>query len=119
MIQPPAADLILRPVIKRRSPLTEAQWMTYIDEEGRVLNEKEIKTVVFAGGIDPSIRGEVWKYLLGFYPWSSTMVERKEIRDAKIEEYYKMKLQWRSISPKQESRFAAFKQRKDLIGISL
>ena len=27
-----------------------------------------------------------------------------------------MKLQWRSLSALQESRFAAFKQRKDLIG---
>ena len=62
------------------------------------------------------IRSEVWKFLLGYYPWESTLVERKELRDQKVEEYFRMKLQWRSLSAKQESRFAAFKQRKDLIG---
>ena len=59
----------------------------------------------------------MWKFLLGYYPWETTIVERKELRDQKVEEYFRMKLQWRSLSAKQETRFAAFKQRKDLIGI--
>lgn len=58
----------------------------------------------------------MWKFILGYYPWKSTQVERKELRDKKVEEYYRMKLQWRSLSAIQESHFAAFKQRKDLIG---
>ncbi len=70
-------------------------------------------------GIDPSIRSEVWKFLLGYYPWSSSLVERKELRDAKKEEYYRMKLQWKTFSVDQESRFAPYKQRKDLIGMSV
>lgn len=41
--------------------------------------------------------------------------ERKEYRDRKLEQYYRMKLQWRTLSNEQESRFSAFKQRKDLI----
>ena len=74
---------------------------------------------MFLQGIEPSLRSEVWKFLLGYYPWESTLVERKELRDSKVEEYFRMKLQWRSLSNDQESRFAAFKQRKDLIGKSL
>lgn len=30
-------------------------------------------------GITPSLRKEVWKFLLGFYPWNSTAKEREEI----------------------------------------
>lgn len=30
-------------------------------------------------GIAPSLRKEVWKFLLGFYPWNSTMKERDDI----------------------------------------
>lgn len=46
-----------------------------------------------------------------------THAERKDYRDGKVEDYYRMKLQWRSLSSEQESRFAALKQRKDLIGV--
>ena len=45
-----------------------------------------------------------------------TQNERKELRETKVEDYYRMKLQWRTLSVDQESRFAAYKQRKDLIG---
>lgn len=139
VIQPPVADLIPRPKITRSNHLTELEWLTYIDDEGRIENSKEIRRKIFAGviwtssvpstiwkvirmflqGIEPSLRSEVWKFLLGYYPWESTLVERKELRDSKVEEYFRMKLQWRSLSNDQESRFAAFKQRKDLIGKSL
>lgn len=30
-------------------------------------------------GITPSLRKEVWKFLLGFYPWTSTTREREDI----------------------------------------
>lgn len=30
-------------------------------------------------GIKPSLRKEVWKFLLGFYPWNSTTKEREDI----------------------------------------
>ena len=66
-------------------------------------------------GVDPAIRSEVWKFVLGYFPWAMTHAERKEHRDRQVEEYYRMKLQWHSLSADQESRFAAFKQRKDLI----
>ena len=62
------------------------------------------------------LRKEVWKYLLGYYPWNSTIAEREAIRKKKVEEYYTMKLQWKSMTPGQEDRFTGFKDRKSLIG---
>jgi hypothetical protein len=115
LIQPPVADLIARPNISRSQPLNETEWKGYFDDEGRVSNVQEIKSKIFSGGIKDDIRSEVWKFLLGYYPWHMTQTERKELRDAKVEDYYRMKLQWRTLSADQESRFAAFKQRKDLI----
>lgn len=115
LIQPPVADLIPRPKTTRGQPLTEKEWEAYFDEEGRIAKSLEIRAKIFSGGIDPSIRSEVWKFLLGYYPWSSSLVERKELRDAKKEEYYRMKLQWKTFTVDQESRFAPYKQRKDLI----
>lgn len=62
------------------------------------------------------MRGEVWKFLLGYYRWEDTHAKRKELHQAKVDDYYRMKLQWRTLCVEQESRFAAYKQRKDLIG---
>lgn len=38
-----------------------------------------IYAVFISQGIVPALRKEVWKYLLGFYPWNSTAKEREDI----------------------------------------
>ena len=68
-------------------------------------------------GVEHGLRSEVWKFVLGYYPWDVTHAKRKELRQAKVDDYFRMKLQWRTLCDEQESRFAAYKQRKDLIGI--
>ena len=49
MIQPPTADLITRPCITRGQPLSEREWQTYFDEEGRIANAQEIRSKIFSG----------------------------------------------------------------------
>lgn len=66
--------------------------------------------------MNPSLRYDVWKFLLGYYPWNSTHAERMCLRKAKVEEYYNMKQQWRTMTPGQEDRFSDFRDRKSLIG---
>ncbi|XP_067010162.2 TBC1 domain family member 15 isoform X2 [Anabrus simplex] len=104
-----------RPPAPRGNPLTIDQWARYQDEEGRVREVDTVKEIIFRGGIAPGLRYEVWKYLLGYYPWDSTSVDRQNLRKQKTEEYFRMKLQWRTISPAQEERFADFRDRKSLI----
>lgn len=58
----------------------------------------------------------MWKFLLGYYPWNSTHSQRMCLRKAKVEEYYNMKQQWRTMTPGQEDRFSDFRDRKSLIG---
>ncbi|KAJ3415354.1 GTPase activating protein [Chytridiales sp. JEL 0842] len=55
---------------------------------------KDVKARIFAGGVDPRIRHEVWPFLFGFYPWDSTSSERKAILAAKREEYINLKQRW-------------------------
>lgn len=43
---------------------------------------------IFFGGIDPSIRGEVWPFLLHYYSYDSTSQEREAWRLQKRAEYY-------------------------------
>jgi len=35
-------------------------------------------------GVEPAIRTEVWKFLLGYYDWTSTYKTRTELRKKKV-----------------------------------
>uniref|UniRef100_A0A3Q0R2A2 TBC1 domain family, member 17 n=1 Tax=Amphilophus citrinellus TaxID=61819 RepID=A0A3Q0R2A2_AMPCI len=70
-----------RPDVTRGPPLDK--WEEFLDSEGRVTCPEKIKELVFRGGITPSLRKEAWKFLLGFYPWNSTAMEREDILQVK------------------------------------
>uniref|UniRef100_A0A3Q3IV06 Rab-GAP TBC domain-containing protein n=1 Tax=Monopterus albus TaxID=43700 RepID=A0A3Q3IV06_MONAL len=102
-----------RPNVTRGPPLDK--WKDFLDPEGRVKNPEIIKKLVFRGGIIPSLRNEVWKFLLGFYPWNSTAKEREDILLAKTDEYFRMKVQWKSVSEEQEMRNSLLRGYRSLI----
>ncbi|GLV33154.1 TBC1 domain family member 15/17 [Carabus blaptoides fortunei] len=104
-----------RPQIPRASPLSAEQWNSLQDMEGRIQDVDGVKQVIFRGGVSASLRNEVWKYLLGYYPWHSTREERQRIHETKNREYFNMKLQWRSMTSVQESHFSDYRERKSLI----
>lgn len=61
------------------------------------------------------MRKEAWKYLLGFFPFDLTDIERMELRDQRESEYWSMKNQWQSFTPDQERRFSKWRELKHLI----
>ncbi|XP_037544630.1 TBC1 domain family member 17 [Nematolebias whitei] len=102
-----------RPDVSRGKPLDK--WEDFLDPEGRVKDHEKIKEFVFRGGIAPTLRKEVWKFLLGFYPWNSTRKERERILQVKTDEYFKMKVQWKSVSEEQEMRNSLLRGYRSLI----
>ncbi|MCI4384752.1 hypothetical protein PGIGA_G00042320 [Pangasianodon gigas] len=107
------AELGPRPKVSRGRPLDD--WEQFLDSDGRVTNPQKVKELVFRGGIVPSLRKEVWKFLLGFYPWNSTAKEREDIVRTKTDEYFRMKVQWKSISEEQEMRNSLLRGYRSLI----
>ncbi len=65
---------------------------------------KKFKERVFSSGIEPSLRQKAWKFLLGFYPYNSTLAERSALCKAKKAEYLRMKSQWKTLNDEQASR---------------
>ena len=61
------------------------------------------------------MRKEAWKYLLGFYPFEMTDIERMELRERRESKYWTIKNQWQSFTPDQENRFAKWRELKHLI----
>jgi len=96
-------------------PINAESWKTYFDAEGRINDVNTLRKHVFYGGIADEIRGQVWKYLVGYYDFKSTTAERKKLDEEKRREYFQYKQQWTSITPKQETRFALFREKKHRI----
>ncbi|CAJ0944974.1 unnamed protein product [Ranitomeya imitator] len=70
-----------RPVIQRQAAVSEQEWESYIDSEGRVMNVNGLKKRIFFLG----------------------------------DEYFRMKLQWKSVSDDQEKRNSLLRGYRSLI----
>ncbi|EGD74853.1 hypothetical protein PTSG_07083 [Salpingoeca rosetta] len=100
---------------QRSEPLTREQWESYFADDGRVLNQSEIRKRVFAGGIDPEVRKEVWFFLLGVYPFLSTTREREVLMRTRRMEYRAMKERWQEeFEPEKHDAGDSFSAADDL-----
>ncbi|XP_074269156.1 uncharacterized protein LOC141592405 isoform X4 [Silene latifolia] len=81
----------------RQSPLTNEEWISFLDSEGRVVDSKALRKRIFYGGIVHELRDEVWPFLLGYYDYNSTYAEREYLRSVRKQDYEIIKLQWQSI----------------------
>ncbi|KAG2251903.1 hypothetical protein Bca52824_082039 [Brassica carinata] len=89
---------------RRKHALQPKQWNAFFTEEGR-LGDGGVQFLkkVRSGGVDPSIRPEVWLFLLGAYDLNSTEEERDSIRQQKQKEYENLRRQCREIHRRNEN----------------
>ncbi|XP_008790563.1 small G protein signaling modulator 2-like isoform X2 [Phoenix dactylifera] len=83
---------------KRKRALTRHQWYSFFTPEGK-LRDGGLKFLkkVRSGGVDPSIRAEVWPFLLGVYNLNSSRAERNAVRQQKRKEYEKLRRRCRRL----------------------
>ncbi|KAK9725143.1 hypothetical protein RND81_05G125000 [Saponaria officinalis] len=74
-------------VVAVNKMLKPEKWQTVFDSDGKVFGFQKALKPIILGGIDPSIRPEVWEFLLGCYALSSTKEYRKLLREARRERY--------------------------------
>ncbi|XP_028790833.1 GTPase-activating protein GYP7-like isoform X1 [Neltuma alba] len=77
---------------KRKHALSPQQWKSLFTQDGRLRDggAKFLKRVR-SGGVDPTIRAEVWPFLLGVYDLDSTKEERDVITSQNRNEYQKIR----------------------------
>ncbi|XP_063734914.1 TBC1 domain family member 25 isoform X2 [Eleginops maclovinus] len=84
------------------SPALSAARLTLpgvMDAEGRV-DESRLRMYIFKnGGVCPSERGFVWRFLFGMYPCSSTVLERFLLQEQMVVRYQVMKRKWQQFLP--------------------
>lgn len=95
-------------------PVSGERWSTFFDVEGtgRLIHLDQFREEVFYGGVEPELRKEAWKFLLGFYPADSTQEERMILTQDKLRDYRQIRAQWMTISEKQEQKFCKWRERK-------
>jgi hypothetical protein len=76
------------------------------------VDPKALKKRVFQCGVEPSLRPELWKFLLGYYKFDSTKGEREALVLSKREEYKVLQTQWQTVSEDQAKRFGKYRERK-------
>ncbi|KAL7145531.1 hypothetical protein ABFS83_07G090500 [Erythranthe nasuta] len=63
------------------------KWQATFDSDGKLFGFRKVLKMIILGGVDPSIRSEVWEFLLGCYSLSSTAEYRSQLRTARRVRY--------------------------------
>ncbi|KAJ4748673.1 Ypt/Rab-GAP domain of gyp1p superfamily protein [Rhynchospora pubera] len=82
---------------KGHKMLKPEKWQAVFDSDGKVIGFQKALKLIILGGVDPSIRGEVWEFLLGCYALNSTSEYRSQLRMARRERYQTLVKQCQSI----------------------
>ncbi|KAH8870193.1 Small G protein signaling modulator 2 [Schistosoma japonicum] len=103
----------LRIVRKKLADLVSPKFLTVDSptnaEEGQITFSEFCRHVYF-GSCDPTIRNEVWPYLLGLYPWNSTIEQVNEVNIQQKEIYTVAFNTWNRLVQhlKHDVRYASF-----------
>ncbi|XP_031262722.1 GTPase-activating protein gyp7-like isoform X2 [Pistacia vera] len=83
---------------RRKHALLAKQWKILFTPDGRLI-EGGLKFLkkVRSGGVDPSIRAEVWPFLLGVYELNSSKEERDSLSTKNRKEYESLRKECRKI----------------------
>ncbi|KAL3829201.1 hypothetical protein ACJIZ3_018003 [Penstemon smallii] len=77
----------IKVVIAISKMLKPDKWQATFDSDGKIFGFRKVLKLIILGGVDPSIRSEVWEFLLGCYTLSSTTERRRQLRTARRERY--------------------------------
>lgn len=64
----------------RHPPVTPEEWMSFQEEDGSFKRVEDLKRRIFLGGLDPQLRPEGWKLLLGVDDWKLSKDDREANR---------------------------------------
>ncbi|XP_055022279.1 TBC1 domain family member 25 isoform X2 [Boleophthalmus pectinirostris] len=85
-----------------KPPLSDAEFHWYLNSQGQLSKPEELRLRIYHGGVEPSLRKVVWRYLLNVYPDGLSGQERMDYMKRKTREYHELKSQCSSrVSPEE------------------
>jgi hypothetical protein len=85
--------------------IDETQWKNSINEFGQIINESNLRKTIFFAGIEPSLRKEIWPFLLHRYEFNSTYAERESDDSDKSQLYYQIHKRFDSMDENEKELF--------------
>ncbi|KAM4606916.1 TBC1 domain family member 25 isoform 1-T2 [Discoglossus pictus] len=98
-----------------KPPLTDAEFHTYLNHEGQLTRPEELRLRIYHGGVEPSLRKVVWRYLLNVYPDGLSGQERMNYMKCKTREYYQLKNEWKERCTQEDLEFIQGNVLKDVL----
>ncbi|CAB0038447.1 unnamed protein product [Trichogramma brassicae] len=80
-----------------RPPLADNEFRKFLDPIGQVVQSKELRAVIYFGGIEPSLRKVVWKHILNVYPDGMSGRQRIDYMKNKSQEYINLRDSWKNL----------------------
>ena len=90
------------PVKSCRPALSDKEFRSFLDNVGELVSPRELRLVIYQGGIEPQLRKVVWKHLLGVYPSGLNGRDRLEYMRQKSSEYDQLKRTWTEMFEKEK-----------------
>ncbi|XP_062975541.1 TBC1 domain family member 25 [Elgaria multicarinata webbii] len=98
-----------------KPPLSDSEFHTYLNHEGQLTKPAELRLRIFHGGVEPSLRKVVWRYLLNVYPDGLTGQERMDYMKQKTREYEQLKGEWEARASPEDLDFIRSNVLKDVL----
>ncbi|XP_028923031.1 TBC1 domain family member 25 isoform X1 [Ornithorhynchus anatinus] len=98
-----------------KPPLTDTEFHTYLNHEGQLTRPEELRLRIYHGGVEPSLRKVVWRYLLNVYPDGLTGQERMDYMKRKTREYDQLKSEWNQRASQEDLEFIRSNVLKDVL----
>ncbi|XP_006903157.1 PREDICTED: TBC1 domain family member 25-like [Elephantulus edwardii] len=98
-----------------KPPLSDAEFHMYLNHEGQLSRPEELRLRIYHGGVEPSLRKVVWRYLLNVYPDGLTGRERMDYMKRKSREYEQLKSEWAQRASPEDLEFIRSTVLKDVL----
>ncbi|KAM8934780.1 TBC1 domain family member 25 [Pelodytes ibericus] len=98
-----------------KPPLSDVEFHTYLNHEGQLTRPEDLRLRIYHGGVEPSLRKVVWRYLLNVYPDGLSGQERLDYMKCKTREYYQLKSEWRERCTSEDLEFIQGNVLKDVL----
>uniref|UniRef100_A0A4W5N375 TBC1 domain family, member 25 n=1 Tax=Hucho hucho TaxID=62062 RepID=A0A4W5N375_9TELE len=98
-----------------KPPLSDAEFHSYLNGHGQLSRPEELRLRIYHGGVEPSLRKVVWRYLLNVYPDGLTGQERMDYMKSKTREYDQLKGEWSARASPEDLEFIRGNVLKDVL----
>ncbi|KAM9344019.1 TBC1 domain family member 25 [Pholidichthys leucotaenia] len=98
-----------------KPPLSDAEFHSYLNSQGQLTRPEELRLRIYHGGVEPSLRKVVWRYLLNVYPDGLSGQERMDYMKRKTREYDQLKREWTARVSHEDLEFIRGNVLKDVL----